>query len=65
MSNNVDDGVNPVTTIPATISEYTGNIEFTYVALNTWRNAGYNMDLDKDTEYQKLLIPETILIKIM
>ena len=31
----VDDGVNPVTTIPATISAYTGNIEFTYVALNT------------------------------
>ena len=31
----VDDGVNPITTIPATISAYTGNIEFTYVALNT------------------------------
>ena len=31
----VDDGVNPVTTIPTTISAYTGNIEFTYVALNT------------------------------
>lgn len=31
----VDDGLNPVTTIPVTISEYTGNIEFTYVALNT------------------------------
>jgi len=31
----IDDGLNPVTTIPATISEYTGNIEFTYVALNT------------------------------
>jgi hypothetical protein len=31
----IDDGINPVTTIPATISAYTGNIEFTYVALNT------------------------------
>ena len=31
----INDGVNPTTTIPTTISAYTGNIEFTYVALNT------------------------------